>query len=94
MDPMKNWKHLLGTMKEYFKKSIERYNKLVFVEREFGVTFVPKDLVQNKEAWTDLEEVYLTLKEKKIIRLNAKVNDTEAKINETADGEIKILYGK
>lgn len=132
----------INTMKEYFKKSIERYKKLAFVEREFGVAFAPKDLVQNIEAWTDLEEVYLTLKEKKIIRLNAKVNDTEAagmkvsqqadkikvgdalditfvtnveyslwninitlfaasllsnaivkKINETADGEIKILYG-
>lgn len=46
------------------------------------------DLIQNIEAWTDLEEVYLTLKEKKTIRLNAKVNDTETagmKVSQQAD---------
>lgn len=132
----------INTIKKYFEKSIERYKKLVFVEKEFGVTFAPKDLSQNEEAWADLEEVYLALKEKETIRLNAKVNDAEAagmkisqqadkikvgdalditfvtnveyslwnininlfaasllsnaivkKINEAADGEIKILYG-
>ena len=73
-------------IKIYFAKSIERYKK------EFEVTFVPKDLTQNEDSWMDLEELYLALKEKEIIRLNAKVNDTETagmKINQQIDS-IKV----
>lgn len=82
----------INTMKQYFEKSVEGYKKLEFVEKEFGVTFAPEVLSQDEEAWTDLEEVYLTLKEKAVIRLNAKVNDTEAagmKVSQQA-GNIKV----
>lgn len=75
----------IKSMKMYFAKSIERYKKLEYVEKEFGVTFVPKVLAQNKDSWMDLEELYLVLKEKEVIRLNAKVNDTKTtgmKINQ------------
>lgn len=68
----------INTIKEYFEKLIEQYKKLVFVENEFGVAFTPGDLTQNGEAWEELEEMYLILKEKKVIRMNAKVNDSEA----------------
>lgn len=66
--------------------------KLEYIEKEFEVTFVPKDLTQNEDSWRDLEELYLALKEKEIIRLNAKVNDTETagmKINQQIDS-IKV----
>lgn len=67
----------LKNMKKYFQNAIEGYKKLEFVEKEFGVTFDPKVLSQNEECWVDLEQLYLTLKEKEVIRLNAKVNETE-----------------
>lgn len=82
----------IKSLKTYFVKSIEAYKKLEYVEKEFGVTFVPKVLTQNEHSWMDLEEVYLVLKEKKVIRLNAKVNDTETagmKINQQIDS-IKV----
>lgn len=82
----------INTMKQYFEKSIEGYKKLEFVEKEFGVTFAPKVLSQNEETWVDLEEVYLMLKEKEVIRLNAKVNDTETtgmKVSQQAEN-IKV----
>lgn len=75
----------IKSMKMYFAKSIERYKKLEYVEKEFGVTFAPKVLAQNEDSWMDLEELYLVLKEKEVIRLDAKVNDTETtgmKINQ------------
>ena len=82
----------IKSLKTYFVKSIEAYKKLEYVEKEFGVTFVPKVLTQNEHSWIDLEELYLALKEKKAIRLNAKVNDTETagmKINQQIDS-IKV----
>ena len=39
----------IKSMKTYFVKSIEAYKKLEYVEKEFGVTFVPKVLTQNEE---------------------------------------------
>lgn len=62
-------------MKKYFEKAIEGYKKLEYVEEEFGIAFDPKILSQNEECWVDLEEIFLTLKEKEVIRLNAKVHD-------------------
>lgn len=82
----------IKSMKTYFVKSIEAYKKLEYVEKEFGVTFVPKVLTQNEDSWMDVEELYLALKEKEVIRLNAKVNDTETtemKITQQIDG-IKV----
>ena len=82
----------IKSIKMYFVKSIEAYKKLEYVEKEFGVTFVPKVLTQNEDSWMDLEELYLALKEKEVIRLNAKVNDTETtgmKINQQID-DIKV----
>lgn len=63
--------------KEYLENAIIGYKKLEFVEREFGIIFEPKSLIQNENCWLDLEELYLVLNEKKVIRLNAKVNETK-----------------
>ena len=63
-----------------------------YVEKEFGVTFVPEDLTQNEDSWMDLEELYLALKEKEVIRLNSKVNTSQTsgmKINQQIDS-IKV----
>lgn len=82
----------INTIKKYFEKSIERYRKLVFVEKEFGVTFAPEDLSQSEETWADLEEIYLFLKEKEIIRLDIKANYMETagmKVSQQAD-KIKV----
>lgn len=68
---------VIKDMKEYFETAITGYKKLEYVEKEFGINFEPKDLLQNEECWLELEEIYLTLKEKKVIRPNVKVNDTE-----------------
>jgi hypothetical protein len=65
---------------------------LEYVEKEFGVTFVPEDLTQNEDSWMDLEELYLALKEKEVIRLNSKVNTSQTsgmKINQQIDS-IKV----
>lgn len=82
----------IKNMKQYFEESIEKYKKLEFVEKEFGVTFEPKVLLQNEEAWIDLEELYLALKEKEVIRLNVSVKDmgtTGMKVSQQAD-DIKV----
>lgn len=67
----------IKNMKDYFGNAIEGYKKLEFLENEFSIKFDPKALSQNVEPWLELEELYLVLKEKKAIRLSAKVNDTE-----------------
>lgn len=65
-------------IKDYFGHAITGYRKLEYVAQELGITFEPKDIVESEECWLDLEEIYLSLKEKKTIRLNAKVNETES----------------
>lgn len=68
----------IQNMKEYFAKAGSFYKKLGFVEQEFGVIFHPAELTQDEESQMDLEELYLLLREKKVIRLNARLTETEA----------------
>lgn len=82
----------IQNMKEYFEKAIAGYSKLEYVEKEFGVQFIPSVLEKVDESWIELEELYLTLVEKKAIRLNAKVNVSETtgmKINQQ-EGNVKV----
>lgn len=64
-------------IKLFFSEMLNRYKKLRFLEKEFDIQFDPKDLVQNEDCWLDVEELYLLLQEKKVVRLNAKLTETQ-----------------
>lgn len=64
-------------MRLFFSEMLNRYKKLRFLEEEFDIQFNPKDFAQNEECWLDVEELYLLLQEKKVIRLNAKLTETQ-----------------
>lgn len=61
----------------FFLEMLNRYKKLRFLEKEFDLQFDPKDLAQNEDCWLDVEELYLLLQEKKVVRLNAKLTETQ-----------------
>lgn len=84
----------IDNMKGYFENAIVRYKKLEFVEKEFSIHFTPDVLAQNEESWLELEELYLALEEKKVIRLNAKVNVSETTGMKINQQEEKIKVGE
>lgn len=69
---------VVENMESFFQKAHLLYQKLDFVEQELGIVFDPVELTQDEESRMDLEELYIALKEKKVIRLNAKLTETEA----------------
>lgn len=80
---------MIMDMKGYFEKAIERYKKLEFIEKEFNINFSPKELTTNKEDWLNLEEIYIILKEKQVVRSFNKIEEIEIKaMNVKQDDEI------
>lgn len=64
-------------LRDCFVKLNSLYKKLNFVEQELGIVFEPAKLTSDRESEMDLEELCLVLKEKKVVRLNAKLTATE-----------------
>ncbi|WP_195978207.1 hypothetical protein [Blautia luti] len=62
-------------MQKFFSLSILRFQKLMFIQQKFHVEFSPEQLKHTPEDWQYVEEIYYLLKEKKALRLNAKVNE-------------------
>lgn len=73
-------------MQKFFSISILRFQKLMFIQQNFHVEFSPNQLKHAPEDWQYVEELYYLLKEKKALRLNAKVN--EQNINNNICGNL------
>lgn len=84
-DELEEWA-FVENAKDYFKKMFCLYKKLDYVEQELRIVFEPAKLTQNEKDWLELEEVYLVLREKKAIRINAKM--TEIEIAELAEYQV------
>lgn len=67
---------LLREAKDYFAKIGSFYKKLEFIGREYALTFNPAVVVLDTENWIKVEEIYILLKEKRAVRLNAKLTET------------------
>lgn len=68
----------VANVKAYFVNACMLHKKLEYVEQTFGISFEPAKLTRDRESQMDLEELYLVLKEGKVIRLNAKLTETDA----------------
>lgn len=82
----------IKNVKSYFEKESSFYKKLVLMEQELGIVFEPAKLTQDEKSWIELEELYLLLYEKKVLRLNVKLTEMEAAgitVNQQAE-EVKI----
>lgn len=64
-------------LRDCFVKVNSIAKKLDYLEKELEIVFDPAKLTSDRESEMDLEELYLVLKEKKVIRLNGKLTATE-----------------
>ena len=63
-------------IKNYFNKSILLWKKLRFLEKEFEITVDPLKLHQDSErCWREVEQLYIIIKDKKVIRVDIKLID-------------------
>lgn len=67
----------IKNMNDYFTNMILLYKKMEFIERKVKVLFEPSQLVEDAKTRNDFEELYLILKENRIIRLNERLKVTE-----------------
>ena len=69
---------LLSETKKRFKIYSDYFSRIVAVEKVLGLTFEPKHLKDvSYENQKDIEELYLLLCKKEIIRINDKVNSSK-----------------
>lgn len=69
---------IIENIKDYLTKSAKWYQKLDTIEHLLNLSFNLKQIDDASNTPMDLEELYLLLVEKKILRLNAKLHATEA----------------
>lgn len=83
----------LDALKEYFRYSEAFYRRLLAVEKELGISFPPKELEElSAENQHNIDELYLLLCKKQVVRLNAKLtatNSTAIKATQKSE-EIKV----
>jgi hypothetical protein len=84
---------LICNMKDAFLELELYFRKLYLVEQELELTFLPKQINDAEKEKLVLEELYLLLIEKKVIRLNAKLNETESTGITLKSGEQKLEIG-
>lgn len=84
---------LIYNTRESFLGSESFFKRLHLVEQELGVSFQPMQINDIENDERDLEELYLLLVEKKIIRLNAKLNATESTGMTMKSGAHKLELG-
>ncbi|MCC8138450.1 MAG: hypothetical protein LIO76_10455 [Clostridiales bacterium] len=64
----------IGQIRNYIASCISIFKKALWIENNLSIAFVPNELTDDIESRRDLEEVYLLLKEKVVIRLNGRLN--------------------
>jgi hypothetical protein len=69
------------------------FKRLYLVEQELELSFQPKQLNDIESDEEELDELYLLLIEKKVIRLNAKLNATESTGMKIKSGAQKLEIG-
>lgn len=69
--------NIIENIKTYLSNSIKWYQKLDAIERFLNIAFDLGKINEDENNPTDLEELYLLLIEKKVLRLNAKLHETE-----------------
>lgn len=65
-------------MRESILRLESFFKRLYSLEQELGLSFQPTQINDTENDERELEELYLLLIEKKVIRLNAKLNETES----------------
>jgi len=68
----------LDEMKSSLRLNKDFFDKLVCLEKELNIKFLPSEINSINEYVRDVEELFLLLVKKKIIRLNAKLTATES----------------
>lgn len=69
---------LIYNMRESFCGSESFFKRLYFVEQELELFLQPTQINDTENDEREVDELYLLLIEKKVIRLNAKLNETES----------------
>lgn len=81
-------------IKKYFATSADFLRRLVAVEQELGVKNSPCDLADlTEESRLDVEELYLLLCKKQIMRLNAKLTASDSTMVEMAKRNEALKIG-
>lgn len=84
---------LIYNIRESFLGSESYFKRLHLVEQELGLSFQPMQINDTENNGRELEELYLLLIEKKVIRLNAKLNATESTGMTMKSGDHKLELG-
>lgn len=69
---------ILDNIKKSFQITSSFWKKLNLIENELNVSFDPAQIGNINDNVTDVQELYLWLVEKKIVRLNEKLTSTES----------------
>lgn len=68
----------IQTMRKSIMKFESFFKRLYLVEQEFGLLIDPSQISDTENDQREIEELYLLFIEKKVIRLNAKLNATDS----------------
>lgn len=80
-------------MKNSFLVSEEFFKKLYLVEQELQIFFDPSQIDKTENAERELDELYLLIVEKKVIRINAKLNNPESILTPIESKASKLEIG-
>lgn len=84
---------LIYDTRESFLEVESFFKRLYLVEQELELSFKPAQVNDAENDDGELEELYLLLIEKKVIRLNAKLNATESTVLTMESGTHKLKVG-
>ena len=84
---------LMCEMMASIKISESFYNKVKFVENEFGMVFAPSQLEDNEKETVDVNELYVLFAEEKPLRLNATFSANESTMITTKVGVDALAIG-
>lgn len=68
----------LHMLKQAFQMAYSFWNKLSLIEEELALSFLPEKIDSIEENMRDVEELYLLLIEKKVVRMDAKLTSTDS----------------
>lgn len=83
----------IHNMKESILRLESFFKRLYSLEQELGLSFQPTQINDTEKDERELEELYLLLIEKKVIRLNSKLNAAESTLIKMELGDYKLEVG-
>lgn len=69
------------------------FNKLYLIEQKLKFSFITSKIIETDNIYTEVNELYFLVVENKIIRLNARLNETETNINSIKPGLNELKAG-